>query len=250
MKLVATVAISFALAAPAAAAPWLGLQLATQGRAVQVSSVVEGSPGEAAHVTVGDQVVALDGRPIGAPEELIAAVQGRKSGDQVTLTLRRGGHDVAARLTLAERPSDEQVLRRLLAHAAPDFAPQVVAGAPLERLSRLRGQVVLLDFFATWCGPCLEAMPEVERLHEQLGPRGLRVVGISPEDAPTVAAAARSHGLRYTLVSDPGEAIAARYHVYALPTAVVIDRKGVVHHVSVSDFGETARVVRALVEAK
>jgi peroxiredoxin len=109
---------------------------------------------------------------------------------------------------------------------------------------------VLLDFFATWCGPCVEAMPEVERLHEQLGPRGLRVVGISPEEAPTVSGAARTHGLRYTLVADPGEAIAARYHVYALPTAVVIDRKGVVRSVSVADFGETARVVRELVEQK
>jgi peroxiredoxin len=154
-------------------------------------------------------------------------------------------------LTLEARPDAESLQRgQLLGRSAPDFEPVVLAGTKLGRISGLRGSVVLIDFFATWCGPCMEALPHVEELHEKLGPRGLRVIGVSTEAPSIVAGIAARHGLKYTVASDEKEAISASYHVFALPTMVVIDRKGIVREVVVNDAAAVEAALEAALKAR
>jgi len=116
---------------------------------------------------------------------------------------------------------------------AADFDLPVVAenGAPgAERVSLhgLRGRVVVVDFWATWCGPCRAMTPTLQRLHARYGARGLTVVGVNvDEDGPGVVPRFRRHfGVGYPMVYDVGMAASSRYQVRSLPTLLVIDREG------------------------
>jgi peroxiredoxin len=230
-------------------APWLGVEL-QPGRAggVGLKRVLEDAPGERAHLRPGDEVVSVDGERVTTPEELMRAVHGKAVGALVRLALAgTPAREVLVKLESRPRPADYQ-RRALVDKPAPDFAAAVRAGPALKRLSSLRGQVVLLDFFASWCMPCMAELPRLEALSRELGPSGLRVVGVSDE-APERIAAVTRRGVSYTLVSDPGGEISARYHVSALPTLVLVDRAGVVRLVSIADGAAAERAVREMIAA-
>jgi thiol-disulfide isomerase/thioredoxin len=115
---------------------------------------------------------------------------------------------------------------------APVFRAPTLGGQTLA-LGDLRGQVVLLDFWATWCAPCLAEMPTLRRFDERFGPRGLAVVGINIEGAAArraVEDVVREAGLRYPTVIDEGE-VRRSYRVEGLPHLVIIDREGIVRRV-------------------
>ena len=119
---------------------------------------------------------------------------------------------------------------------APDFATTTTEGKPLS-LQSLRGKVVLLDYWATWCGPCKMAMPTLEALHKSLSPQGLRVVGISvdtPETISDVPAVSRQLGVTYTLAASPEQdaKAAGKYNISGIPAQFLIDKNGVVRWTS------------------
>ena len=111
-------------------------------------------------------------------------------------------------------------------HPAPAFQLQDLSGKPLS-LAALKGKVVLLDFWATWCEPCQEEMPRLAALQKQAGPKGLQVVGLSMDDqASTVRTFLADHPLPYP-VAMATPALAERFgRILGLPTLIVIDRKG------------------------
>jgi peroxiredoxin/outer membrane lipoprotein-sorting protein len=108
---------------------------------------------------------------------------------------------------------------------APDFKLQDLAGGSVA-LKDLRGQVVVLDFWATWCGPCRIDMPRIEALHKELREKGLRVFGVNGEEAQIARAYLDRNGYTFPTLSDPGMTVSKLYEVNALPTAVVIDKEG------------------------
>ena len=98
-------------------------------------------------------------------------------------------------------------------------------GQPI-RLSDLQGKVVLLDFWATWCGPCKAAMPKLAELERTHGADGLVVLGLTEEALGRVRAFLKKNPVPYTIGIDAGNRTAALYGVGSLPTAFVIDRRG------------------------
>lgn len=99
------------------------------------------------------------------------------------------------------------------------------------RLDELHGQVLLLDFWATWCGPCLDSMPGLDALHRRYRDQGLAVVSINMDDPAKARAVARRMGLDLPLYADDGDA-SHSYKVSTIPHIVLIDRDGMIRRVS------------------
>jgi cytochrome c biogenesis protein CcmG, thiol:disulfide interchange protein DsbE len=121
---------------------------------------------------------------------------------------------------------------------APSFQVHDLDGNPVS-LAELRGEVVLLNIWATWCPPCREEMPSMQRLHELLGPEGLRVVAVSIDArAGSADAAGRPGGdvrefaeameLDFDIWHDPPGAIQRTYRTTGVPESFVIDRSGTI----------------------
>ena len=115
---------------------------------------------------------------------------------------------------------------------APAFKTTDLAGKPLD-LKAMRGKVVLIDFWATWCGPCRMATPMLENLHKKFGSKGLEVIGISIDDDSTkgkVPAFKKAMKLTYTLSANPSlnQKMSVKYRVEGIPAVFLIDQKGIV----------------------
>ncbi|HQU73464.1 MAG TPA: TlpA disulfide reductase family protein [Calditrichia bacterium] len=118
----------------------------------------------------------------------------------------------------------------LLGKKAPAFSLPTVGGKATMALKDFQGKVVLLDFWASWCGPCKKSLPALSEMQDQF--RGLRIVGISIDDKEKNAQRMmKDLSLDMTALFDGKKSVAAAYEVSGMPTAVLIDQKGVVQKV-------------------
>ncbi len=116
--------------------------------------------------------------------------------------------------------------KAIVGSEAPDFALSDSSGKPVK-LRDLRGKVLIVDFWATWCGPCRRLMPQIEKMHRELADKGLVVLGLNVgEDAETVAKFAKEQGYTFRLLLGAEPDVSDKYFVEAYPTTFVIDRQG------------------------
>ncbi len=102
---------------------------------------------------------------------------------------------------------------------------------PNLRLAEQRGQVVLLNFWATWCSPCREEMPQLARLHEKYRASGFAVLAVNLDDVQQKAAtAATSMGLPFPVLFDIDKTVAKAYDVSTMPSSFFVDRDGRMRH--------------------
>jgi peroxiredoxin len=110
--------------------------------------------------------------------------------------------------------------------SAPVFTVPSAEGRSLS-LTDSRGSVVLLNFWATWCPPCREEMPSMERLYQRYRDRGFTVLAVSIDrNVAAVAPFVKEFQLTFPIGLDPESAVTRLYRVRALPTTVLIDRSG------------------------
>jgi thiol-disulfide isomerase/thioredoxin len=121
-------------------------------------------------------------------------------------------------------PGEEQML--LTGRKAADFALKSLEGELVE-LSSLRGKVIVLDFWATWCGPCRRELPIVDKLRAEFGD-DVQFLAINDEDSGTVKGFLRKNGYGLTVLMDSKRGVNRTYGVHAIPTIFVIDRGGVI----------------------
>lgn len=116
----------------------------------------------------------------------------------------------------------------LVGKPAPDFHLELLKGGKFH-LTENKGKVVILDFWATWCGPCLQAMPQVEQVASEFRDRDVRLVAVNlQEDPKQISAMLDRHKLKPEVALDRDGVVAEKYAANAIPQTVVIDRQGTV----------------------
>ncbi|MBM3306824.1 MAG: TlpA family protein disulfide reductase [Candidatus Eisenbacteria bacterium] len=112
---------------------------------------------------------------------------------------------------------------------APDFTLPNVEGKSLTLSELLKGGPVVVDFWATWCKPCIKAFPDLQQVLDKYADCGLRVVAVSidgPKSASRVGALIASKGHTFDVVLDTSQDVARKFHVSAVPRTVLINTKG------------------------
>lgn len=113
---------------------------------------------------------------------------------------------------------------------APDFTLRALEG-PNVRLQELRGRVVLVNFWATWCGPCRQEMPHLNRLYEKYRGSGFQLLGVNIDEDPRAATElAAKLGVKFPVLLDTDKKVSRLYDMSAMPATVVIDRDGKVRY--------------------
>jgi thiol-disulfide isomerase/thioredoxin len=117
--------------------------------------------------------------------------------------------------------------------AAPEFVATSADGKEL-RLADLRGQVVLVNFWATWCGPCRAEMPDLDSVYQEYKDRGFVLVGMNYREGPEdVAKFTKDLRVNFPIGLDPDGAIAGQYRVRGFPSSYFIDREGRISEVRI-----------------
>jgi len=129
---------------------------------------------------------------------------------------------------------------------AIDFTLKALDGGKVT-LSDLRGKVVVLDFWATWCGPCRKELPILDKLSQQYQDKGVVVLGVNDEDNATVKSFLKKNNYNFTVLMDSKEEAHRGYGIHGIPTVVVINREGVVsaHYVGGRSEQELADALKA-----
>ncbi len=139
----------------------------------------------------------------------------------------------AKRLTLRMllAPALALALLPALAHTppakpAPAFALSSLGGKTID-LSQYKGQVVMINFWATWCGPCRQEMPLLEQLHKKYKPMGFTLLGVNVEpDSKAAADWLKTTPVSFPILFDTDSKVSKLYAVAGMPSTVIVDRKG------------------------
>jgi peroxiredoxin len=141
----------------------------------------------------------------------------------------------------------------LVGQAAPDFSATAVAnGQGKVALGAMRGKVVLVDFWGTFCDPCKKSFPKLQNLYGKYAASGLRVVGISEDEADDkgkIPDFASTYGAKFMLAWDADKTIAQQYKPETMPSSYLVDKNGVIRyaHVGYHD-GEEEQIEKEIRE--
>jgi peroxiredoxin len=220
--------------------PWLGVELDKAGavpRGVRVNHAIRSSPAWSGGIRDGDVILRIENAVTTRPDDVIRAVGAQTPGAQVRVVLLRGGAEVPVTITLQPAPEGDEVLRLdKVGSAAPTTwkGLAAVTGAIPTGLAELRGRVVIVDFWATWCMACRMSTPKLTSWQAKFGAQGLSVIGITDDPVEQASEGVENFGMRYAAVaSDESYATQRAFGVRALPTVFIIDKRGVIRDVSV-----------------
>jgi cytochrome c biogenesis protein CcmG, thiol:disulfide interchange protein DsbE len=136
--------------------------------------------------------------------------------------------------------------------AAPPFTARTIEGKKIELAALTRRGPVLLDFWATWCEPCVASLPELEAIQHKYRERGLTIVGISvdgPRNFSKVRPFVSRMNLTLPIVLDEDGSLQERYQVRAMPTSILIDGTGQIVHVQTGYRPGTNEEAEAMIRA-
>jgi thiol-disulfide isomerase/thioredoxin len=237
-----TIAAASAPAAesPSRLRPWLGVELDKTGavpRGVRVHHAIRSSPAWSAGVRDGDVILRVQDVIASRPEDVIREVGAHSPGAAVRVVLLRAGSEVPLTVTLQAVPQGDEMLRldKVGAPAPTSWKGLSPVAGPLPSgIGELRGRVVIVDFWATWCMACRMSAPKLTAWQTRFGGQGLSVIGITDDPVEQATAGAEDFGMRYAAVaSDESYGTQRAFGVRALPTVFVIDKRGVIRDVSV-----------------
>ena len=114
---------------------------------------------------------------------------------------------------------------------APAFTLTALSGGQTA-LSQYKGQVVLVNFWATWCGPCQQEMPLLDQMYRKYKPAGFTLIGVNVDkEEPAVKELLARKPVSFPVLLDPANQVSKAYHVDEMPSSVIIDRKGDIRYI-------------------
>lgn len=217
---------------------WLGVELAPppgNAAGVLVRDVLRDSPAERAGLQAGDRILRIDAEVVARPPDVVRIVTAHHAGERVGLVVQRAGADRLLAVRLDARP-DQSVLmqREFLGSPAPAWKPlATVRGSVPSTLAELKGRVVVIEFWASWCVACRLSIPTLNAWKDRYGAQGLTVLGVTTDPPGLATEASIELGIDYPVLSDEDGDTTRVYRAMALPTLFVIDRDGTVRDVMV-----------------
>ena len=224
---------------------WLGLRLEPATPEEQkslgvdrpvprVGKVFGASPALAAGVQAGDFVLAFQDQDIADVRDLVTRVGTTPAGSAVTFKLQRGKERLEKSVTLAARPDQMALLRgEWMGKPLPTLSLANAGGEGRFDLSQgaFKGKVLLIDYFATWCGPCRILAQKLHPLLERERPNGFEIVSISTEELDVVKAWVAKNAPGYPILVDDNHSFEEAFSPSVMPTVWIIDREGQVRGV-------------------
>jgi peroxiredoxin len=114
---------------------------------------------------------------------------------------------------------------------APSFTLAALTGQQAA-LSQYKGQVVMVNFWATWCGPCQQEMPLLDQMYKKYKPAGFTLIGVNVDkEGPAVKDLMARKPVSFPVLLDPANQVSKAYHVDEMPSSVLIDRKGEIRYI-------------------
>ena len=233
-KIVRALCVLSFLSVSAFAGPWLGLiykkDLYENHLALRVSGVHPESGCLAAGVVSGDLVIGIDGKDLVNVAQFQNVVKNAKVGSHVAIEIFREGKRIPLTVTLTERPDDISSLTgSAIGSKIAKFGNNFYKNAEKRQEAP---KATLLDFWATWCGPCRQTLPVLEKMYNKYSSQGLEVIGISSEQKNTLLSFyKKQHASPYPLYRDADQGLWRRYGIHAVPTLMLLDANGYIKRV-------------------
>jgi thiol-disulfide isomerase/thioredoxin len=228
-------------------AAWLGVAIAdvpgaelpaayapvTKEGAVRVQQVFKGTSADQAGLLEGDVILAVNKTDLAGRKTLLDTIHSKTVGDLVELRVGRNGKAFLQKMALSPRPEDMRAITQMLVGSpAPALDGKYYSG-DAGTLAQNKGKVVIVDFWATWCGPCRATMPALDALYRKYKDKGLEIIGVSSESLEELKAFQAAGKQAYPMFNDVSQLTTRQYQSYAYPTLVVIDRKGIIQRIEV-----------------
>ncbi len=222
--------------------PWMGVHIEEHKSGVLVSKVLDDTPAMKSGLQPGDIIQKIDENKVTTPKEVIEKVQLKGVGHNVTLQIiNKAKQQKTLKLELVAMPGMLELAKKnLLNKKAPNFKVKVLSknhGKELE-LSKLKGKPTLIEFWATWCGACMQAHPIVSKFADENKGK-INVLSISDE-SPKKIRKFLHHGMKTKIISEntiflqgAESTIQKDYFVPALPMFLVLDKNSKIQFLTI-----------------
>ena len=216
-------------AIPAFAGPWLGVTFKKSTYenhlALDVKGVHPGSGCFTAGVVAGDKIIGINGQPLAEMSQITSVISKSKTGSTVGIEVFRDGKKIPLKVKLTDRPDDISSLTgSAIGSKMAELGKNFYQNGDKRKA---KPKATLLDFWATWCGPCRKTLPILESIYSKLGNQGLEIIGIADEDLNTLNAFyERQHRSPYPLYRDATKELWLRYGIRSVPTLMLLDSEG------------------------